>query len=751
MASKAKRSREDLACAICLDRLKEPKLLPCFHTYCKACLEGLLHKSKDEQTTCPQCRSTHPLPTGGAGGFPDDRVLENALDLYTLKESQTNDAALPCSMCTEDDPSVAHCSTCGKFLCDFCAKAHRRQVSFRDHKVVTLDQLSSDAVKSLERPRYCSHHPEETLKLYCNTCQALICRDCSVVDHQHHRFSFAKDARSEVQLQLEQTIKRVSVKQQEFEAHLAFIKEAEKTRDAYSVTLSQQVNEAFDSFIRSLESLRKQLLGEETEAKASDMKQIWAQKQSIEMTLANIASGLRYAERLRGCPSDVDMLAMSSKAREQLVRLHKAQWNPKSDLTCSPLLLFSSKDHEYVKSVATLKALSPDVFTISIQPYSPMQSTTVPYSPIQSTIGAKVRFLVEVRATEKPDIILLMVPSISIKAVRSHSGSSFGASAPAAPMQQPAGPFGQVAVSSHSGFSFGASVPVTQNFSFAAKSFGGGAVSSHSGGVFGASVTAAPMKQPAGPFGQVAMSSHSKVSFGASVPVTQSFSQPGYMASSFGGGVVRKKNIVSSHSGEVFGASVPATPMRGRGRSRFFGASVPATPMQSFLQPGCEDRSLVVSSHSAGGSSEGSRQTYGYSVKYTMKHKHGGFWLVEFMPLYAGQFTVSAGISGSGMGAKQAEDHYGVTVTGTFNIGGRVRRGPDWTLGNTDGGIGNKGTVIEEQEYTANYRSGKGYYPKPKTGQQLYTYVRWDNGNYGWYSCNQGGPYRLELVPDEEK
>ena len=62
------------------------------------------------------------------------------------------------------------------------------------------------------------------------------------------------------------------MKQQEFEAHLAFIKEAEKTRDAYSLTLSQQVNEAFDSFIRSLESLRKQLLGKEAVAKASDMK-----------------------------------------------------------------------------------------------------------------------------------------------------------------------------------------------------------------------------------------------------------------------------------------------------------------------------------------------------------------------------------------------------------------------------------------------------------------------------------------------
>ena len=185
------------------------------------------------------------------------------------------------------------------------------------------------------------------------------------------------------------------------------------------------------------------------------------------------------------------------------------------------------------------------------------------------------------------------------------------------------------------------------------------------------------MQQPAGLFGQVAVSSHSGVSFGASVLVTQSFSQPGYAARPFGG------EVVSSNSGEVFGASVPwpAAPkqqlaglcgQRSHSGSSF-GASVIAAPMQSFPQPGYE----VMSSPSAGGSSGGSQQTYGHSVKYTMKHKRGGFWLVEFMPLHAGQFTVSAGISGSGMGAKQAEDRYGVTVTGTFNIGGRVRRGPD--------------------------------------------------------------------------
>ena len=636
---------EDLTCIICLDRLKEPKLLPCFHTYCKACLEGILRRSKQQQITCPQCRSSHLLPTGGVDGFPNDQVLENALDFHSFKESQEKESTLPCSMCTEDDPATVHCSTCGKFLCDFCAKAHKRQVSFRDHKIVMLAQLSSDVVKSLERPRYCTRHPEEILKLYCNTCKTLICRDCSIVGHRDHKYSFVKDVRPDIQRQLREAVKAVTMKQQEFEAHLSFIKEAEITRNMYSVALHKQVNEAFDSFVRSMESLRKQLLGKETTAKIADMKQIWAQKQSIEMTLANIASGLRYMERICGCPGDVDMLAMSSNVQQQLVSLQKTQWNPNSDLTSLPLLIFSSKGQEYVQNTATLESLDSNYFTISLQPvrgkHYPMLTTV--------SIGEKVQFQVEVhvKARERTTqyITPLTVPSIFIKRV-----------------------------------------------------------------------------------------------------------------------------------------------------------------------------------------SGGSKYYQTNSAKYTMRRKSSGSWLVEFTPLHSGQFTVLAGVYNSELRSQQTmhvshltspiflgnkiaqapevvsvQPSCTITVTGTFNIGDRVRRGPDWTDGDADGGVGSSGTVISEQEYTRDrtpdqqYQRGQQYQQGLQLGSQgmqlgsqglqlgsqgmqlgsqgiqlgflgrqlgsqgmplgsaypqhgRKMYVHWNSGNYGQYACNgQYGPYLLEVVPDIEK
>ena len=41
-------------CAICLEPFKDPVLLPCTHTYCRACLQGM------RQDACPTCRA--PLP-----------------------------------------------------------------------------------------------------------------------------------------------------------------------------------------------------------------------------------------------------------------------------------------------------------------------------------------------------------------------------------------------------------------------------------------------------------------------------------------------------------------------------------------------------------------------------------------------------------------------------------------------------------------------------------------------------------------
>ena len=59
-----KKLEDQLTCAICLDAFKDPKLLQCFHVYCKDCLQRLVVQDRQGQLSlrCPTCRQSTLLP-----------------------------------------------------------------------------------------------------------------------------------------------------------------------------------------------------------------------------------------------------------------------------------------------------------------------------------------------------------------------------------------------------------------------------------------------------------------------------------------------------------------------------------------------------------------------------------------------------------------------------------------------------------------------------------------------------------------
>jgi len=75
---------DQLNCPICFEKFKNPKLLPCRHTFCKACLNVY---SEQKQATenekvfpCPMCRSKCKIPKGGIQNlltnfFVDDKIV----------------------------------------------------------------------------------------------------------------------------------------------------------------------------------------------------------------------------------------------------------------------------------------------------------------------------------------------------------------------------------------------------------------------------------------------------------------------------------------------------------------------------------------------------------------------------------------------------------------------------------------------------------------------------------------------------
>ncbi|XP_077555540.1 tripartite motif containing protein thin isoform X1 [Haemaphysalis longicornis] len=125
-----------LTCAICLDRYRNPKLLPCQHSFCAdPCLEGLQDYAR-RQIKCPECRAETRIPYNGVQTFPTNVTLVRFLELHrdvTGEEPEPLPSSMErCHVCSEKS-YVTRCSHCEKKVCETCKEAHldimRREIS----------------------------------------------------------------------------------------------------------------------------------------------------------------------------------------------------------------------------------------------------------------------------------------------------------------------------------------------------------------------------------------------------------------------------------------------------------------------------------------------------------------------------------------------------------------------------------------------------------------------------------------------
>ncbi|GBM90426.1 RING finger protein nhl-1 [Araneus ventricosus] len=142
MASAWSQLDQLLTCAICLDRYRNPKLLPCQHTFCmEPCLDGLIDYAR-RQIKCPECRAEHRIPYQGIQQFPTNVTLMRFLELHrdiTGEEPEPPPSCMErCSVCSEK-ASVEKCAHCDKKICPDCKEAHvdilRREINRINNQV----------------------------------------------------------------------------------------------------------------------------------------------------------------------------------------------------------------------------------------------------------------------------------------------------------------------------------------------------------------------------------------------------------------------------------------------------------------------------------------------------------------------------------------------------------------------------------------------------------------------------------------
>ena len=189
--SSVKDLENEITCAVCHEFYQEPKVLSCCHYYCKrrvyriALLEGL-----DKPFCCPdhECRKETTLPQGRVDNLQTAFFINRLKELHTKLGPVTGQVDVKCELCSEDK-AEAFCRQCVHFICAECVKSHQRmKKAFPGHKIVTLEELKEGGAEEIlvQEPTLptCKLHDELT-KFYCFDCSCLICRDCTVENHQY--------------------------------------------------------------------------------------------------------------------------------------------------------------------------------------------------------------------------------------------------------------------------------------------------------------------------------------------------------------------------------------------------------------------------------------------------------------------------------------------------------------------------------------------------------------------------------------
>ncbi|XP_028399256.1 transcription intermediary factor 1-beta-like, partial [Dendronephthya gigantea] len=196
--------QENLQCTVCREPLKDPRTLPCFHSFCKDCLEGVVKTRRNKaprgrpvrDIPCPNCREMFTLdPDKNVADMKRNHFICNMVKA-TAVLNRDRGTGVPCSHECSQSYSVARCVTCEKFLCQECLTAHDSYRGHTGHSVLTMEELSKpENRKKINDKMYCNEHSGEILKVYCETCDQLICKDC--MDFRHtkpdHSCFLAKD------------------------------------------------------------------------------------------------------------------------------------------------------------------------------------------------------------------------------------------------------------------------------------------------------------------------------------------------------------------------------------------------------------------------------------------------------------------------------------------------------------------------------------------------------------------------------
>ena len=291
---------EELSCSVCMVTFTEPKQLPCLHSFCLHCLEGIQRTSgRHDMITCPECRRESQVPGGNLKDLPTNFRINSLLDVLAIRECGST--GVKCGNCDKRRVESFNCFQCCAFWCDECVIGHNIIRANKEHRVLALKEFEYQDIENvLKRPAFCPRpgHEKKELEFFCKKCQETVCSSCVVTAHDGHVKVLLEEVANENKLQVVSAIESKKAKLQKMRNKISKIDEDCHNINAKVAKVKRSAQQFAESMIAVIEAKKQQIFTEADHEAQQSLNRLREQRIEIENKVKNIETAVGKSETL---------------------------------------------------------------------------------------------------------------------------------------------------------------------------------------------------------------------------------------------------------------------------------------------------------------------------------------------------------------------------------------------------------------------------------------------------------------------
>ena len=291
----------EVSCSVCMCKYTDPKQLPCLHSFCLHCLNGIQRTSdRRDKIACPECRQEFNVPdNGNLAALPTNFRINSLLDVLAIKECNTT--GVKCGNCDKRSKESHYCFQCCAFWCGECITFHNGMKANKDHYALALEYFQDhDFENILKRPTFCviPGHEKKEIEFFCSICEVAICNACALTNHDGHGKILLEQTANERKLRVKSAIESLRKRAQTKRSKITKLDESLSVVQEQSARVKRNVQEYADSIIAAIEAKKLEIFDDVERRTKASLQEIGKQKKQIEEQAKRYESEIENTETL---------------------------------------------------------------------------------------------------------------------------------------------------------------------------------------------------------------------------------------------------------------------------------------------------------------------------------------------------------------------------------------------------------------------------------------------------------------------